>query len=117
MTSDRGADVIFEAVGINTTVNLAIELARKGGTVVLVGNIARVVDLPLQTVVTRQLTVYGSTASCGEYPASIGLIADGKVPVDAIVSAVAPLREGPDWFARLLRGGEPLLKVAGALAL
>jgi L-iditol 2-dehydrogenase len=111
MTSGRGADVVFEAVGINTTISLASDLTRKGGTVVLVGNIAPVVDLPLQKVVTRQLTLNGSAASCGEYPVSIGLIADREVTVDAIVSAVAPLREGPSWFARLLRGGEPLLKV------
>ena len=111
MTSGRGADVVFEAVGIKATVNLATDLIRKGGTVVLVGNITPVVDLPLQKVVTRQLTINGSAASCGEYPVSIGLIADGKVNTDAIVSAVAPLSEGPVWFDRLVRGGEPLLKV------
>jgi L-iditol 2-dehydrogenase len=111
MTSGRGADRVFEAVGVNATVSLATDLARKGGTVVLVGNITPVVDLALQKVVTRQLTVNGSAASCGEYPAAIGLIADGKVKVDGIVSAVAPLREGPEWFARLRRGGGPLLKV------
>ena len=111
LTSGRGADVVFEAVGVNPTVNLATDVTRKGGTVVLVGNITPVVDLPLQKVVTRQLTLNGSAASCGEYPAAIGLIADGKVKVDGIVSAVAPLSEGPEWFARLRRGGEPLLKV------
>lgn len=110
-TSGRGADVVFEAVGVNTTISLATDLARKGGTVVLVGNVARVVDLPLQKVVTRQLTLNGSAASCGEYPVSLDLIAGGKVATDAIVSAVAPLREGPSWFARLHRGEEPLLKV------
>jgi threonine dehydrogenase-like Zn-dependent dehydrogenase len=92
-------------------VNLATDVTRKGGTVVLVGNITPVVDLPLQKVVTRQLTINGSAASCGEYPLCIGLIADGKVNTDAIVSAVAPLSEGPVWFDRLVRGGEPLLKV------
>jgi L-iditol 2-dehydrogenase len=111
LTSGRGADVVFEAVGVNPTVNLATDVTRKGGTVVLVGNITPVVDLPLQKVVTRQLTINGSAASCGEYPVAIGLIADGRVKVDAIVSAVAPLRDGPEWFARLRRGGEPLLKV------
>jgi L-iditol 2-dehydrogenase len=111
MTSGRGAELVFEAVGVNATVSLATDLARKGGTVVLVGNITPIVDLSLQKVVTRQLTVNGSAASCGEYPSSIGLIADGKVAVDGIISAVAPLREGPDWFARLIKGGEPLLKV------
>lgn len=111
MTSGRGAELVFEAVGVNATVSLATDLARKGGTVVLVGNITPIVDLSLQKVVTRQLTVNGSAASCGEYPAAIGMIADRKVAVDGIISAVAPLRDGPDWFARLQKGGEPLLKV------
>jgi Threonine dehydrogenase and related Zn-dependent dehydrogenases len=111
LTSGRGADVSFEAVGINATVGLAVAVVRKGGTVVLVGNIAGTVDLPLQKVVTRQLTLHGSAASSGEYPEAIGLIAGGAVAANAIVTAVAPLRDGPSWFARLQRGEESLLKV------
>ena len=68
LTGGRGADVAFEAVGIEATVRAAIESVRKGGTVTLVGNLARDVSMPLQQVVTRQIRLQGSCASAGEYP-------------------------------------------------
>lgn len=111
LTMGQGADVSFEAVGVTVTVGLATEVLRKGGMVVLIGNVAPIVDMGLQTVVTRQLTLAGSAASCGEYPACLDMIATGTVDVDSIVSEVRPLSEGGKWFARLQSGQEPLLKV------
>ena len=63
-----GVDVVLEAVGIDATVRGAIDCVRKGGTVMLVGNITPEVTLPLQKVVTRQIRLQGSCASAGEYP-------------------------------------------------
>ena len=60
----------------------------------LVGNVSPQVELPLQAVVTRELTLRGSCASCGEYPACLDMIARGAVDVDPLTSAVAPLAEG-----------------------
>ncbi len=100
-TSGRGIDVVFEAVGIARTVNSSIELVRKGGRVILVGNLAKNIDFPLQSVVTREITVQGSCAIRGEYDAALRLISKGKIKVDPLISAVAPLSEGADWFKRL----------------
>ena len=110
-TENRGADITFEVVGIETTVNLAIDCARKGGTVTLVGNLAPEVRFPLQKVVTRQLKVQGSCASAGEYPLCLELIASGKIKVDQLISKVAPLEEGNDWFHRLYNKEAGLMKV------
>ena len=77
---------------------------------VLVGNLARDVPFPLQAVVTRELTS-GSCASAGEYPACLELIARGDVDVDALISAVAPLSEGAQWFERLQQKEPGLMKV------
>ncbi len=110
-TSQRGADIVFEAVGIETTVNLAVDCARKGGTITLIGNLAPEVKFPLQKVVTRQLKVQGSCASAGEYPLCLELIASGKIKVDALISTVAPLEEGNDWFHRLYNKEAGLMKV------
>ena len=71
LTEGRGPDVAFEAVGIPGTVAMAIASVRKGGTIVLVGNVAPAAELPLQWVVSRQLTLAGSAASCGEYPRAL----------------------------------------------
>jgi L-iditol 2-dehydrogenase len=110
-TGGRGAAQSFEAVGFEATVQAAVRSVRKGGTVTLVGNLKPLVGLPLQDVVTRELTLLGSCASKGEYSAAIGLMERGDVDVSSLISAIAPLEEGPQWFDRLHRGGEDLMKV------
>lgn len=111
LTSGRGADAALECVGIAPTVNLAIESVRKGGMVTLVGNVAPRVEINLQSIVTRQVRLQGSCASSGEYPACISLISRGAIRVDPLLSAVAPLDEGAEWFRRLYAREPGLLKV------
>lgn len=111
VTRGRGADIAVEVVGITPTVNLAINAVRKGGKIGLVGNLSPKVELPLQVVVTRQLTIYGSCASAGEYPACLDMIAGGRVKVDEMISAVVSLEDAGTWFDRLYRGEPGLMKV------
>jgi len=110
-TSNEGVDVALECVGRNETVAASIDATRKGGTVVLVGNIAPNVNLPLQKVVTRQIRLQGSCASAGEYPQAIEWMASGKIQVKPLITAIAPLEEGPRWFERLHAREPNLLKV------
>ena len=110
-TDGRGADVAFECVGTSVTVQSAIESTRKGGTVTLVGNIAPRIELPLQSVVTRQIRLQGSCASGGEIPACIELLAAGLIQVEPMLSAFAPLEDGPRWFERLYSHEAGLMKV------
>jgi L-iditol 2-dehydrogenase len=111
LTGGRGVDVVFEAVGREETVGAAIDCVRKGGTVTLVGNIAAQVSIPLQRVVTRQIRLQGSCASAGEYPEAMELVASGRIKVGPMISAVAPLGEGPAWFERLYAREPNLMKV------
>lgn len=111
LTGGVGVDVAFEAVGHNETVRASIESVRKGGTVVLVGNISPEVTLPLQKVVTRQIRLQGSCASAGEYPRAIELMASGAIQVKPLITAIAPLEEGPRWFERLYAREPNLMKV------
>jgi L-iditol 2-dehydrogenase len=110
-TNGVGVDVAIEAVGRNETVRVATESVRKGGTVVLVGNISPEVTLPLQKVVTRQIRLQGSCASSGEYPRAIELLASGAIQVAPLITAIAPLEEGPRWFERLYAREPNLMKV------
>ncbi len=111
LTGGTGVDIAFEAVGRNETVRAAIENVRKGGSVVLVGNITPEVSLPLQKVVARQIALQGSCASAGEYPRAIELMASGAINVKPLITAIAPLEEGPRWFERLYAREPNLMKV------
>ncbi len=84
---------------------------RKGGTVVLVGNLQPSVPFPLQQVVTRQITLRGSCACAGEYPEAIRRIQDGSIQVEPLLSKIAPLSEGAEWFHKAVQPGNGLLKV------
>jgi L-iditol 2-dehydrogenase len=110
-TGGRGVDVAFEAVGASDPIATAVRALRKGGTLVLIGNVTPRVEVDLQAIVTRELSVLGTCGSCGEYPESLQLLARGAVRVDELVTAVAPLEEGPAWFERLYAREPGLMKV------
>jgi len=111
LSAGAGVDVAVEAVGKTETVTAAVECVRKGGTVVLVGNISPEITLPLQKVVTRQIRLQGSCASAGEYPRAMELLETGKIQVRPLITAIAPLADGPQWFARLHAREPNLMKV------
>ena len=110
-TAGQGARVSFEVVGSTPTVETAIQATRKGGAVVLVGNLALQVEFPLQSVVTREITLFGSCASAGEYPKCIELMDKGAIKVSPLISAQATLEEGAEWFDRLYAKEAGLMKV------
>jgi L-iditol 2-dehydrogenase len=111
MLTHGGAQVAFDAVGIAESIQTAIAAVQKGAAIVLVGNISPRVDLALQHVVTRELSLFGSCASAGEYPQCLDLMARGKIDVKPLISAVAPLEEGAQWFSRLYAREPGLMKV------
>ena len=111
LTDGHGPQQVYECVGATAPVQTSIAAVRKGGTVVLVGNVVPKVELPLQAVVTRELTLLGTCGSRGEYPQCLALMASGKINVKPLISAIAPLNEGPSWFERLYSHEPGLLKV------
>jgi len=111
LTQGRGADFAFEAVGLTATVDLALRCLRKGGAATLVGNVMPKIEFPLQIAVTRELSIYGSCASRGEYPACLDMLARGALQAEPLISAKASLADGANWFDRLYKKEPGLLKV------
>ena len=98
--------------GASTSQEAAITAALGKRSVVLVGNLAPKTDFPLQAVVTREISLFGSCSSAGEYPLCLDLISRGIIRVEPMVSATAPLAEGVGWFQRLSApGGGQYMKV------
>ena len=111
ITDGIGADAAFDAVGINSSLEVALSGIRKGGQITLVGNLAPSVDLPLQNIVTKQIRMQGSCASSGEYKACLDMIARNNIDIDLLISKVTSLEEGQKWFDVLYKGNSDLLKV------
>ena len=111
MTEGRGVDLALEAVGAAPTVKMAVDSVRKGGSVTLIGNVSPTVEFGLQSVVTREISLFGSCASSNDYPACLELMSRGVIDVAPMLSAAAPLDRGPEMFERLYNKEPNLTKV------
>jgi len=111
LTGGRGADVALECVGTTGTIRTAIDAVRKGGTVTLVGNVSPTIDLPLQSVVTRELRLQGTCGCNGEYPQCLDLMRTGAIQVAPLITSQIRLTEAPEWFERLHAGDPEQMKV------
>jgi len=111
LTKGNGVDIAVEVVGATPTLQTAIDVTRRGGSVTLVGNLAPKVDFAMQAVVTRELTLYGSCASNSEFPDALELMQSGRIKVEPLISGKASLEETPGWFDRLYAAEAGLMKV------
>ena len=105
-TGPEGADAALEAVGVQATVDTALEITRKAGALTLIGNVQPRVEIGLQSIVSREITVYGVCASNGEFADCVELVASGRIRVDPFISERARLEDGQAVFDRLYKGDE-----------
>lgn len=110
-TGGKGVDFVFECAGKAGAYLVCVDICKKGGSIVLIGNSTPTVEIPIQKIVTRQIRLQGSCASAGEYDLCLKLISDGKVDVDRLIAATAPLSEGAYWFDKLYHEPGSGLKV------
>lgn len=111
ITGRKGVDYVFEAAGNENSINICLNICKRDGKVILVGNSQPSVTLPLQKIVTGQLHITGSCASSGEYSACLDMIARGRIDVEALIGNRAPLSEGAFWFDKLYNDRTENLKV------
>ena len=110
-TGGLGAHATIEAVGIGPTVAQSLALARTGGHVTWIGNSAPKVELNMQEVVTRELTIRGTYGFAEEFPRAIAALAAGRIDVTPLIERVAPLEEGPALIHDLAEGSLDAVKV------
>jgi S-(hydroxymethyl)glutathione dehydrogenase/alcohol dehydrogenase len=87
-----GADHVFEAIGLPTTVELAVELTRPGGTVTLVGmtpqgqragiDVYRFVEDGKRMLGSN----YGSAVPARDFPSIASAVVAGRLPMQRLVS-------------------------------
>lgn len=87
-TKGVGADLVLEAAGVPATLAQTVHLARKGGTVVLVGFTGAAADeVSLTKVMVKELHVLGSVIYAHrDFPDAIRLLATGQVQGGPIVT-------------------------------
>jgi NDMA-dependent alcohol dehydrogenase len=110
LTGGRGADFVFEAVGLPSLQEEGLRVARPGGTLILVG--LSPVKEPTNlsgAFITRQEKVvkgsyYGSVDTERDFPLILDLYAKGKLKLDELVTGQYPLEEINEAYEVMLAG-------------
>lgn len=103
--TDGGVDVAFEVVGNPKTIDLAFNLLRKGGRLVVIGFSHEAVPINAAKLMFYELELVGSLGcGAGLYPEIVTLVASGRIDLEPIVSGTFPLDRINEGFDRLRRG-------------
>jgi S-(hydroxymethyl)glutathione dehydrogenase/alcohol dehydrogenase len=109
-TTDGGPDVAFEAIGLQETIQQAIEVLPPGGTAVLVGltpfGVRASFDVfPFVDGSRRILgSNYGYAVAAEDFPRYARLHVDGRLPIDRLIDRQIGLDDLEDAFDRMRRG-------------
>lgn len=110
LTGGRGAEYAFEAVGYSTLQELALNLVRPGGMVVLAGlsPMGTGTNLPGAVITRTEKTVkgsyYGSVNPQRDFPLILDLYSAGKLKLDQLISRAYELEQVNEAFETMLRG-------------
>jgi len=115
-TDCEGADVVIEAVGRSDTIAQAMDLVRRGGTILVGGlNVERFVSEPptfWMNLLYKEVTVQSSRSyAVGNWSAAIRLASKGEINLKALVTHRFPLEEASRAFEVADRKLENAVKV------
>ncbi len=111
LTDGRGADHVFETVGLPAVQEASLEAVRPGGMLTLVGlsPMGSGTNLPGAVIVRQEKTIkgsyYGSVSPRRDFPKLIDLYGKGKLKLDELVSREFPLEQINEAYAEMLSGG------------
>ena len=100
-------DVVVEASGSASAFQLALDLLRPRGVLVLKSTFEGTTEINAARLVVDEISVVGSR--CGRFPPALDLLRTGAIDVDSLISEEHPLRSGVLAMERA--GKKGILKV------
>jgi NDMA-dependent alcohol dehydrogenase len=110
LTEGRGADYVFEAIGLPAVQELCLDATRPGGTVVLVGisPMGSGTNLPGAIITRQEKTVtgsyYGTANTARDFPLYAGLYLKGKLDLGRLITKSYSLEQINEAYADMLKG-------------
>ncbi|MDQ3239237.1 MAG: alcohol dehydrogenase catalytic domain-containing protein [bacterium] len=86
LTGEDGVDVVFEAVGIESTAQIALDITRRGGRVLVLGVYEHNVSINMMNIVKKELEVKGSWTCLNSIESTIHLLQSGKINTESFIT-------------------------------
>jgi len=110
LTAGRGADYVFEAIGLPAVQEQCLDAVRPGGTLVLVGvsPMGTGTNLPGAIITRQEKTVmgcyYGSANTARDFPMLVDLYLRGRLDLARLVTKTYALDQINEAYADMLNG-------------
>jgi (R,R)-butanediol dehydrogenase/meso-butanediol dehydrogenase/diacetyl reductase len=100
LTDGRGADVTFECVGIDATLNTSLQVTRPGGKICVVGVFAAPTSFNFNDLLKHEKALVTTIAYGDEFPTVIAMLADGRIKAEPMITRTVTL---PDAIEKGIR--------------
>jgi (R,R)-butanediol dehydrogenase/meso-butanediol dehydrogenase/diacetyl reductase len=112
LTGGLGVDISFECVGRPDTPQICVDLARRGGTTVIMGVFDKPSPVHFQSVMFEQKTIVGSPIYVDEAKTAIALLADKRIDPSRLITSKVPLKDAVEMgFKKLIHNKEDNVKI------
>ena len=114
LTNGEGADIVFETAGNRVTTAQTSYLARRGGTIVIVGNVQGDVPFYFRNLCTAEIELKTTKRYCNDFQVCLSAIATGGIPVaklEKIVDRIYPIEEIQEAFEQFIENKKDLTKI------
>ena len=108
----ESADVVFDCVSYQSTLETAVKLAIKGGTVGSVGGPRKLVTVDLPVLQEYQIRLQGcATYTAQDFATAMKILGSGALDAEGMITATFPLTRAADAFAAINTGRETKILV------
>ncbi len=102
---ELGADIVVEASGAASSINIGLHALRPGGSFVQVGIVGAKVDLPIQMVAERELHIHGSYRyGAGDFQTALEMLSTKQIHVKDLINSTVPFEEATVAWNMTKRG-------------
>ncbi|MGQ4552647.1 2,3-butanediol dehydrogenase [Dermabacteraceae bacterium CCM 9519] len=112
LTDGKGADVAFECTSVDVVLNTLLDAVRPGAVVVNVSIWGHQPKIDMHKLVLKEIDLRGTIAYCGDHPATIKLVEEGKVNLEPFITGKIGLDDLIDeGFDTLINRNETAVKI------
>ncbi|WP_368901182.1 zinc-binding dehydrogenase [Oceanobacillus oncorhynchi] len=106
------ADIIFDCVAVEPSINQAIKVARKGTNVVIVGVPSGSLQVSIDLIQDREINIIGTLCYTHEdYELSIQLIEEGKIELNRLITKTFDFEQFDEAYQYIEQKKDQTLKV------
>ena len=105
-------DLVVDAVGVKASFDQAFQMVSEKGSLLLIGNLAKSVELPLQDLVSKEISLVGTYGfDLKAFRQGVETLPEFKDQLQTFIEGHCTLEETPEVMTALAKGERKALKI------